>query len=863
MRRPALLAFAIASALSASALHAQAAPAQDAPAEADDTQTLDAIVVTGTRVAGRSAAETVAPVDAISVEQLARTGAPEINQALSVALPSFNFPRPGLADGTDTVRPAALRGLAPDQTLVLLNGKRRHSAALVNVNGTVGRGSSAVDLNTIPTAAVRSVEVLRDGASAQYGSDAIAGVINVLLRNDRDGGGVTVSYGRRESEYTVPVTPFSIIAAPTSAGGVGGTTAGAPATPNWAQPTSVTRDVSDGAVQTISAWRGLSLGDFGFLTVSAEIRDQDRTERDGYDNRQQYALLPGNVYDPREATINRFNAWYGEPEVKQKTLFANAGIELESAELYGWASWQDRAARSAGFFRSPRDARNVTSIYPDGFLPIIAPDVTDASASGGIRWSWGDWAMDSSIVWGKNDMEFTIENTLNRSIGPSSQTVFNAGGFDYSQTVFNFGGTRSFESATFASDIFLAAGLEARTERYRIHAGEPNSWRNGGALLGGQPTASGAQVFPGFRPANEVDADRNAVGLYIDLEANVTEQWLASAALRAEDYSDFGSNVTGKLASRYDFTEGFALRGSVQNGFRAPSPQQQFFTATSTNFINGVPFDITTFPVADPVARALGAQPLEAEESVNFSLGAVFTFGEASLTIDAYRIDIDNRIVLSENLTQASVRNFLTAQGFIGIGGGRFFLNGVDTETQGVDIVFTAPFETETAGTFDLTLSANFNETDVTRVPTTAPIASIDPTIRLFDRVNVLTFEEGAPKDKYIASLDWSLGLFGATLRATRYGEVLTPGTAPSLDFVLSPKVLVDLEGRVTLAEQFELAIGAENLTDEYPDPFPVALPANGSVSRTLNGTGNTPFSNYSPFGRSGRFIYARLSYSF
>jgi len=883
MTRPALLALAITSALAAGGVHAQSTPAPTTPTTADDARVLDAVVVTGTRVAGRSAAETVAPVDAISVEQLARSGSPEINQALSVALPSFNFPRPGLADGTDTVRPAALRGLAPDQTLVLLNGKRRHSAALVNVNATVGRGSSAVDLNTIPTAAVRTIEVLRDGASAQYGSDAIAGVINVLLRADRDGGGVTVTYGRRESEYTVPVTPFSIISAATGVGGVGGVQAGAPATPNWAQPTEVTRDVSDGAVQTISAWRGLSLGDFGFLTVSAELRDQERTERDGYDNRQLYALLPGNLYDPREATIDRFNAWYGEPEVQQKTLFANAGIDLAGgAELYGWASWQDRDARSAGFFRFPRDTRNITSIYPDGFLPIIAPEVIDASAAGGIRWSWGDWAMDSSIVWGMNEMAFTIENTLNRSIGPSSQTVFNAGGFDYAQTVFNFGGTRSVPNEVFASDVFLAAGLEARTERYRIHAGEPDSWRNGGALLpigtagctaptpaqvaaGGCATAPGAQVFPGFRPANEVDADRNAIGLYIDLEANVTEQWLASAALRVENYSDFGENVTGKIASRFEVNDSFAVRGSIQNGFRAPSPQQQFFTAVSTNFVGGVPFEIRTFPVADPTAQALGARPLEAEKSVNISLGTVFTFGNASLTIDAYRIDIEDRIVLSENLgtigtaaQQATVRNFLVARE-PGLGGGRFFLNGVDTETQGIDIILTTPFETERAGLFDLTLSANFNQTEITSPILIEPLAGSE----LFGRVNRLVFEEGSPKDKYIASLDWSLGRLGATLRATRYGEVLTPGTSPSLDFVLSPKVLVDLEGRVTLAEQFELAIGAENLTDEYPDPFPVALPASGSVSRTLNGTGNTPFSNFSPFGRSGRFIYARLSYSF
>ncbi|MCZ8115859.1 TonB-dependent receptor [Silanimonas sp.] len=860
MNRPALLALAIASALSAGATHAQSNAAVSTEA-ADDTQTLDAIVVTGTRVAGRSRNDTAAPVDAIGVQQLERTGSPEINQALSVALPSFNFPRPGLADGTDTIRPAQLRGLAPDQTLVLVNSKRRHSASLVNVNGTVGRGSSAVDLNTIPTAAVRTVEVLRDGASAQYGSDAIAGVINVLLREDDTGGGVTISYGRRDSEYTVPVTPFSIIAAPTSAGGVAGTTTGAPATPNWAQPAEVTRDVNDGETRTVSAWKGLSLNGVGFLTISAEVKDQERTERGGYDNRQQYALLPGNVYDPREATIDRFNAWYGEPELQQTTLFANAGIDFESGtRIYGWASRQDRDARSAGFFRFPRNANNITSIYPDGFLPIIAPEVIDTSLAGGIKWAWGEWSLDSSLSWGRNEMDFTIENTLNRTLGPSSPTVFQAGGFDYTQTVFNFGGTRSYALGNLASDLYVSTGLEARQEQYRIFAGEPNSWRDGGAQPGAAP---GAQVFPGFRPTNEVDVDRNAIGLYVDLEANVTDRWLASVALRAEDYSDFGETFTGKFATRFDFTDSFALRGSLQNGFRAPSLQQQFFTATSTNFIGGVPFEITTFPATSAVARALGAQPLEAEESLNLSLGAVLSFGEVSLTVDAYAIDIDNRIVLSENLTQTSVRNFLTAQGFAGIGGGRFFINGVDTETRGVDIVLTAPWETEAAGRFDFTLTANFNETKVTRTPTTAPIASIDPTIRLFDRLNVLAYEEGSPKDKFGANLNWSHGRFGATLRATRYGEVLTPGTVQALDFTLSPEVLVDLEGRVTLWEGLELAIGAENLTDEYPDAFPVALPANGSVSRTLNGTGNTPFSNYSPFGRSGRFLYGRLSYSF
>ena len=810
-----------------------AAAAPGAKAQSTDRD-LENIIVTGTRVADRSVAETAVPVDVVTAEALANVGVTELNQALATALPSFNFPRPGLADGTDTIRPATLRGLAPDQTLVLLNSKRRHASSLVNVNGTIGRGSSAVDLNTIPTAAVGSIEVLRDGASALYGSDAIAGVINVRLRDDKDGGDLTLNYGVRESSYETPTgTP--------------------PAGATWSAPSKIDRSVSDGDTVTVSGWKGLSFGDAGFVTVAAEYKDQDRTERGGWDFRQQYPLVNG-AFDPREATIDRFNAWYGEPELEQISLFANAGYDLANgARLYGWAGYQDRDARSAGFFRRAVDPRNVIEIYPDGFLPIIAPTVTDFSAAGGIEWQWGDWAMDTSLVYGQNEMEFTIEDTLNRSIGPTSKTQFDAGGFDYDQLVFNFSGIREVEVGGLASPLNVAAGLEARTESYSIFAGEPDSYRNGGELLNGQPTPSGAQVFPGFRPENEVDEDRTAVGVYVDLEANLTEQLLGSVALRAEDYSDFGSNVSGKLAGRYDFTESFALRGSVQNGFRAPSLQQQYFATTSTNFINGVPFDITTFPATDPVATALGAQPLDAEESVNISLGAVIRLADVTITVDAYRIDIDDRIVLSENLTQANVRQYLQDQGFIGVGGGRFFINGVDTETEGVDVVVSWPWETDATGKFDFTLVANWNSTDVTKVPQTQELEALDPAPVLFDRVNVLTFEEGTPKDKLAAVVNWSLDRFGGTLRATRYGEVLDPGTTASLDFELGAETLVDLEARFDVTERIRFALGAENVFDAYPDAFPV----------TRNTTGNTPYSNYAPFGRSGRFLYGRVSFGF
>jgi iron complex outermembrane receptor protein len=808
-----------------------------APAPAEDDDTIAQIIVTGTRVADRSALETAAPVDVVSSEALQNLGVTEINQALSVALPSYSFPRPGLADGTDTIRPATLRGLAPDQTLVLVNGKRRHAAALVNVNATIGRGAAAVDLNTIPNPIVNTIEVLRDGASAQYGSDAIAGVINLRLREARDGGDISATYGWRDSSYdTITGTP--------------------PAGATWSAPPVLSRDVSDGETLTVSAWKGLPLGETGFVTVAAEYKDQERTERGGWDFRRQYPFVNGvpNAFDPREATFNRFNAWYGEPELEEKTVFVNAGYDLPTgATLYGWASWQDRDARSAGFYRPAQDARNVIEIYPDGFLPIIAPEVTDWSAAGGVRWTLGVWQMDSSLVYGKNEMEFTIENTLNRSLGPASKTVFDAGGFDYDQLVLNVSGVREVEVGAFASPLNVAVGVEARLESYSIFAGEPDSYRNGGVLLNGQPTASGAQVFPGFRPSNEVDEDRTAVGAYVDLEANVTEKFLASVALRGESYSDFGESLSGKLAARYDFTEAFALRGSIQNGFRAPSLPQQFFATTSTNFIDGVPFDITTFPVSDPVAIALGAQDLDAEESVNYSLGAVLRLGDVSLTVDAYRIDIDDRIVLSENLTQANVRQYLTAQGFIGSGGGRFFINGVDTTTEGVDVVLNWPLPTDGAGRFDVTLTANWNSTDVTRLPETAQLTALNPAPPLFDRINVLTFEEGTPESKFAGMLNWSWDRIGATLRATRYGEVLSPGTSAATDFVLSPTTLVDVEGRFDVTDHIRLAIGADNVLDEYPDENPPPL----------NATGTTAFSNYSPFGRSGRFVYGRMTYSF
>jgi iron complex outermembrane receptor protein len=823
----------LATAAASIALAIAAAPswAQEETTGAEDARTLETVVTIGTRVANRSALDTAAPVDVVSSEAIQNIGVGELNQALSVNLPALNFPRPALADGTDSVRPAALRGLAPDQTLVLVNGKRRHQASLVNVNGTIGRGSSAVDLNTIPNLAVGGVEVLRDGASALYGSDAIAGVVNVRLREASEGGGVSTSYGWRETEYTVPVIT--------------------PTTPGVPNPgPNVTRSMSDGEIFTIAGWKGFSLGDDGFLTLTAEYKDQNHTVRTGYDHRQQY---PGSQ-PAAEAAINRYNAWTGEPDLEQFSLFANAGYTVGEAELYGWASYQDRETVSAGFFRRALDDRNVIEIYPDGFLPKINPTTTDYSALGGVRFDWGGWDADASVGYGKNKMEFQIIDTLNRSLGTASGTEFDAGGFESSQVVLALNMVKGFAVDGLASDLNVAWGIEGRRENYKIFAGEPDSYRNGGVLLGsGASTASGAQVFPGFQPSNERDESRGAIGVYVDVEANVTDALLMSGAVRAESYSDFGETLTGKLAARYDVTDSFALRASIQNGFRAPSLQQQYFTTTSTNFVNGIPFDVTTFTVDDPIAQALGAKSLDAETSVNYAIGAVFQTGAFNLTVDAYKIDVTDRIVLSENLTAANVQAYLVSQGFIGSGGGRFFLNGVDTETTGVDVIANYAFPETAFGTFNATVGANFNKTDVTKIPAIPVLTALSPAPTLFGRVNVLTFEEGAPKDKFTGQVNWEHGPFAATLRAVRYGEVLVPQSNATLDYTLSPKTLIDLEARYTWNDTVTLAVGADNLLDEYPDAAP----------RGLNSTSNTPFSTYSPFGYSGRFVYAKASVEF
>jgi iron complex outermembrane recepter protein len=786
----------------------------EAFAQTPQDTSVEELVVTGTRTAGRTRLETVAPVDVITTDALQRQGSgAELAQSLSNLAPSIGFTRNAVSDGSDHVRPATLRGLAPDQTLVLINGMRGHVGALVNVNGSIGRGSTAFDLNTIPTVALDRAEVLRDGASAQYGADAIAGVINLRLREAREGGQIGVTYGKYDTEYRAARGPHSR---------------------------------NDGESATISGWIGLPLPNEGFVTVSGEYYDRQPTNRSDFINATALPLLPAST------VLGRF----GDPELESATVYVNAGLPLnETWTLTGYAGYQDRTSDSAATPRAYNDARNVPAIYPRGFTPLIQADIQDYNVQGALKGELSGWGTYLGVSYGKNTLDYTTHNSVNASFGAASPTSFKAGGLEYDQWLFNANFTRGFEVGI-AKPLNVAFGLEYRQESFGVSPGEPLSYASGPIVA-----APGSQGFPGFRPTNAIEVDRNNFSAYLDVEGQITEQFLVDAAVRYEDYSDFGDAVTGKLQARYDFTPAFALRGSVSTGIKAPALQQQFFSYTSTNNVvtptGPVLIEAGTFFVSAPIAISLGARPLEPEESINYSLGAVFQAGSFELTIDAYQIDIENRIVLSENLPNPSTDPVSAAiiSGRLapfGVSSARFFLNGVDTTTQGVDIVARYRLDTETAGRFDFLAAINLNETEVTRTPNLPTVTGVGSPPFLFDRGNVKSFEEGTPEQKLVFSVDWTKGGFGVSAKATHYDSVLVPNNISTLDYETGENWVADLEGRYKFERGVTVALGANNLFDEYPNASPTTVSGN---------VGAIAFPQYSPFGFNGRFLYGRLSY--
>ncbi len=768
--------------------------AQDAAAPAGPAaQATQNVVVTGTRRSNRTVADSESPIDVLTTRDLQATGAPDLGTVLAQLLPSFNDPRPSVTDASDAVRAANLRGLSPDQTLVLVDGKRRHATSVVNVNGSEGRGSSPVDLGSIPIAAIERIEILRDGAAAQYGSDAIAGVVNIILKKGAAGGLAALQAGK------------------TSRG--------------------------DGANATGSASAGYAFNERGWLRLSVEERKQDRTNRAGADLR-----------DPTEPRYGQVNQRLGDPDSRQSALVLNAAQGLSpNAELYGFATFSKRDTVAAATWRTAQTAVGSgtlrSALYPQGFLPLENSANTDLGIVAGVRGDLLDWHWDVSVNHGRNDFSLDVDDTVNLSLA-DSPTAFHVGHLRNQETLLNADAVRDFEVGL-AAPLTLAVGVEGRQERYTIGAGDAASY-----------SGSGAQGFSGFRASDAGSFSRTSQSAYLNLETGFTKTLSGSLALRGEHYSDFGDATSVKGSARWAISPALALRGTASTGFRAPSLAQEHYTITTTSFIviDGVntPLETGTFAVGSAAAKALGAQPLRAEKSRNLSLGALISpTRDWQTTVDLYQIDIDHRVLFSANLVlPGTLQSALAAQG-VYASAARYFTNGLDSRTRGVDVVSTLHEDWQAAGRSDFTLAFNRNRTTVSGVAANPDVLTANG-LTLIDHQTIGRATEASPSSKLALAADHAIGAWSARLAETRYGSFIVPQNTAALEQKYDPSWVLD----ASLGWKhgpWSVGAGADNVTNRYPDKI--------TSAGNLNTNGIFQYSNFSPFGFNGRSYYAKAAY--
>lgn len=788
--------------------------AANSPDQVRDEATTATVVVLGSRTQAKSALDTAVPVGLIGSKDLQSAGSLELGKVLQDLDPSFNFTTTFISDGTDIIRPATLRGLGPDQLLVLVNGKRRHQQALVNVQQTIGRGSAGTDINAIPLAAIQSIEVLRDGAAAQYGSDAIAGVINIVLKK-----GATD-------------TQLSASAGTTSEG--------------------------DGDTYTASAHKGVALGpEGGYLNLTVEARRRNETNRAGPDTLR---------VDPPRVTQR-----IGDSLAKDLYLWMNTAVPVGSGELYAFGGASRRTGDSSGFFRSAGDARNVPAIYPNGFLPNIVTTVKDASLAVGYRQDLSnDWSVDLSVNHGRSELGFHERNSINVSYyyeNGSSPLEADTGKLKFNQTTLNldFKGSVDFAGAP----LYIGTGFEWRRDNYQIVAGDPVSYQygrtNNPAIIirdqTGGIAASGIQGFPGYTPGTEVDDGRHNTAYYIDFERNMGALALG-AALRHERYSDFGNTTIGKLSMRYDPSRTVGLRASASTGFRAPGVQQKFYSSVSTNLnAAGVLTETLTARENSAVTRAFGIAPLQEETSQSASVGIILRpTTNFSVTADLYRTDIEDRIVFSSNIAPESgpcptaaacpIKAILDP---LRVGQAQFFTNAIDTTTTGFDLV--AQHTTRADGSI-LVLSGQlgFNRTEVKDRRSQSPVLS---GAQLFDDTQVTLIEKGQPRQHHVVAADYTTGPWNVTARANYFGEVEGQGFTPGFIQTWKAKWILDLTGRYSFSRKFSLTAGINNVFDTYPTKWD---PVKAAPFPQL---GFTYCWETCPFGINGRSYYVKADYSF
>jgi iron complex outermembrane recepter protein len=785
---------------------------------------LDEIVALGTRAPERTASRSPVPVDVITRNLLENTGAVETWQQLQRLVPSLNAPH--IPIGDNHMRPVTLRGLAPHHVLVLVNGRRRHPAPVLLAGPSVAF-TSFTDLSAIPYSAIERIEVLRDGAAAQYGSDAIGGVVNVVLRTG----------AHREMRA--------------SAGTVLSSEGG--------------RSFTDGRYFTAGGTYGVAANSGAHLTLSGEFQDRSGTNRAYPDRRPQY--FPG---DPGNDEPPRVSSYLGNGDMRSVTALVTAGTRLGGdTEAYAFGGAADRNGASPdAFFRRPLDSRTVRAIHPEGFLPVIASSIVDASAVAGVRGALYGWRWDVSSGWGGSRVTYSVHNSNNVSLGTASPDRFDIGRVAAQQWSSNVDLGRGLNVGRIPVNV--AIGAELRLDRFQIAEGEPDSWRDGGIPIldgpaAGQPSPVGAQGMSGFRPADEMSAHRSSSAVYLEADGRPIPRFLLQSAVRAERYSDFGSTSDGKIAARLDVAGGLAVRGSLSTGFRAPALMQQHFSSTRTVFqpVGGVNTVLTvrTFPVSTPEAQLLGATPLRPEQAVNRSAGLVLDAPRLPLiTIDLYQISISNRISLGSPVTDTSIVRLLEENGVRGIDGGNYFTNAIDTRTRGLDLVASHAFLLHRTGVLRLLGGYNRTRTVVTRVaPPPAPLAAFGSA--LFNRTSRGIVENGQPRETIAVTLSYNADRLGLSLHNQRSGPTAQlDQTRPEADQVLRPRWITDARVSYQFHRRMHVAASAANLFDVYPDEwwdFKQGLEATGV---SMQGIFRYPGA-LSPFGMNGRTVHLQIAY--
>jgi len=811
---------ALTAALSMAAPAHSAAPAAAAAPEASE------VVVTGVRGIQRTVIDSPAPIDVIGSAELEQTGRAGAFQAMQTLVPSFNLPARAGGGTSTVIATGGLRGLNPDQTLVLVNGKRRHKTALINSVSSLYNGSVPADLDLIPSSSIARIEVLRDGAAAQYGSDAIAGVINIITK-DTEGGSVSATYGK-----------------------------------NF--------DRDDGQLLQVLGNYGIKFGQTGFLNLSIATKDQALSNRAiPVDPSVQIypKLVPSGLPDPRELTVNRLVTLNSGVLPAWGVDFGyNGRVDLnDMVQLYSFGTVSRRISDLPFTFRAPNNVNTLPQVYPEGFRPDEVIKEWDYDFAVGAKGTAAGWDWDISSTYGKDRAELNTSQSINASLGPTSPTTFHVGELDSTEWVNSIDITKGFKLAS-GGDLQVSLGAQHRREGYVVKPGDPNSYAAGlyvipaGQPFAGQRPATGAQATPGFQPADASDTSRNNYAAYGELAYRPTEKLFLGAAVRYEDYDDAsGSTVVGKVTGRYELADAIAIRATASTGFRAPGLAQEHYAATSSQFrlVGGVLnlLLIKTLPVDSPQARALGSKPLQPEKSKNYSVGVTLRPApNFNVTIDGYQIDVDGRIAITSTLTGAAVSSILVANGLSGDLSAQYYTNAIDTRTRGIDVVGTYHVDMEQFGDLRLSAGYNYNKTDITGIiPNPPQLASLGAGLVLFDRLSQGYLTTAFPHDKLALGANWKFGKLDFNVRETRYGKYTIIQNLPANDRSFGGAWIADVEVSYHVTKNASLAIGANNLFNKYPDP-------NG-IFNAATGAGQYP--GTSPIGFTGGSYYGRIQWDF